>query len=134
MTETPSEHLARDDRDQSDDKDVPPGSPPAVVSRFAAALLERSESSPFAEHITSEHIDKSLDITDAQNERVRIDRRETRTHHFRVLIVGVVALLGLVALLVFSDNAGLVQDMLEWLAVGGVGWAGGYGWAKRRTS
>ena len=55
------------------------------------------------EKITADHIDKSLDIADAQNERIARDRRDSRVFSFR-------------------------------LAAGGVGWAGGCGWASRRRS
>lgn len=130
-----SEHVAQDESGESSEKVASSRSLP-TGTRVAAAFWQRTQS-PLADitrHITEDHIDKSLDITDAQNERVAVDRRESRTFRFRVIVVAAAFLLVLVAVLVFSDNASLLQDVIEWMAAGGVGWAGGYGWAKRRGS
>ena len=107
---------------------------PTNMMQFFAARMERSSPhAKIAEHVTPGHIDKSLDIADKQNERVAVDRSETRTFQFRLVVVAAVFILALVSILVFSDNAALMQNLIEWMAVGGMGWAGGYGWAKRRA-
>ena len=127
-----SEHVAQDESGESSEKVASSRSLPTGTRSVAAAFLQRTQS-PLADitrHITEDHIDKSLDITDAQNERIAVDRRESRTFRFRVILVAA----ALVAVLVFSDNASLLQDVIKWLAAGGVGWAGGYGWAKRSGS
>lgn len=131
-----SELVAQDESGESSEKVASSRSLPTGTRSVAAAFWQRTQS-PLADitrHITEDHIDKSLDITDAQNERVAVDRRESRTFRFRVIVVVAAFLLVLVAVLVFSDNASLLQDVIEWMAAGGVGWAGGYGWAKRRGS
>lgn len=137
----PKDDLAPEDEvGQSSGEDAPPGSSsekPAGITRLAATWMAHTRSSPFAdvtEKITADHIDKSLDIADAQNERVARDRRDSRAFSFRTTALAFVSALVLVALLVFSDNAALLENLVEWLAAGGVGWAGGYGWASRRRS
>ena len=84
-----SEHLAQASQSESSEKDAPSGSLPAGTKSFAATFLQRTQS-PFADitrHITESHIDKSLDIADAQNERVAVDRRESRSLRFRIVVV-----------------------------------------------
>lgn len=86
-----------------------------------------------ASKVTSEHVSKSLEMVDAHDRRVLDDRKDQRKHSLRQNAVLALTLVVGIGMLVFSGNAPLLSDILQWAIPLAAGAVGGFGWAKRRT-
>ena len=82
--------------------------------------------------MTPEHLTESLRMADAQNQRVLDDRNDQRRTSRYYFTVGSVGILGIVAMLVFSGNAPIMEKFLEWALLLGAGLVGGFGWTKSK--
>lgn len=126
--------------EQTDDTDR--GRVAKLTEVVAAWTRQQSSSSQidFASKITSEHVTKSLEVVDNHDQRVLEDRKDERVDRKDARVKGlyrtgmiIVAGLGIVSLLVFSENAPLIEEGLRWVTLLGAGAFGGYGLAKRRS-
>ena len=105
----------------------------ARLPRWRPCGSRRAESSPageIASKLTPEHITQTLEMVNAQNERVLEDRKDGRRTTLRYVGIAAAAVLIAVGMLVFSGNAELLRTVGEWLVPASVGWAGGYGMGK----
>ena len=112
-----------------------PSGKTASLTEMAAMWFKRAESSPageIASKLTPEHITQSLDMVNAQNERVLEDRKDGRRTKLRYVGITAASVLIGVGMLVFSGNAELLRTIGEWLVPAAVGWVGGYGMGKSR--
>ena len=71
-------------------------------------------------------------MVDAQNQRVLDDRNDQRKTTRYYITVGAATALGITGMLVFSGNASIMENFLEWVLLLGVGAFGGSGWARRK--
>lgn len=85
-----------------------------------------------ASKMTPEHLTQSLGMVDAQNRRVADDRTDRRKTNRYLVSVAAATALGITAMLVFSGNAAIMDNFLEWVLLLGVGAFGGSGWARRQ--
>lgn len=135
----------RDDNTPTDAPEVVQGGgdddpkPPAAGRDFEhtfqalmASVQGGPPHNPIADHITSEHIAASIDLSSKSMDVGLEDRKDNRRLVLQVFIASVVGLLGMVALLVFTSNSALLADFLKIGAGGVAGWAGGYGYGRSR--
>ena len=85
-----------------------------------------------ASKVTSEHVSQSLEMVEAHDRRLLEDRKDQRTHALRQNVIVAAAVVGSIAMLVFSENAPLLSDILRWAVPLAAGVVGGAGWVKRR--
>ena len=83
---------------------------------------------------------KSLEVVDAHDQRVLEDRKDEREDRRDARVKGlfrtgmiIAGGLVIVAILVFSGNASLIGDALEWLTLVGAGAIGEYGFGRVRN-
>ena len=110
----------------------------AKLTEIVAGWARQQSSSSqmdFASKVTSEHVTKSLEVVDAHDQRVLEDRKDERADRRDARVKGlfrigmlILAGLGIVAMLVFSGNAELIGNALEWITLLGIGAVGGYGY------
>ena len=115
----------------------------AKLTEVVAAWTRQQSSGSqmdFASKVTSEHVSKSLEVVDAHDQRVLEDRKDERADRRDARVKGlyrtgmiIAGGLVIVAILVFSGNASLIGDALEWLTLVGVGAVGGYGFGRVRN-
>lgn len=116
---TPSDKTGTDD-----------SAPKGNLMELAASFFQASSGLPqseIAQKVTSEHIGQVLAHHEKHDERILVDRRESRK--LLVILAGMSAatLLILVAILVFSQNADLIQDIVQLIGAGVLGAFGGWG-------
>ena len=102
---------------------------------FAAWVRQQPPPGPhpdIASKVTSEHVSQSLEMVEAHGRRVLEDRKDQRKHSLRQNVILAVTVAGSIAMLVFSGNAPLLGDILQWAVPLAAGVVGGVGWAKRR--
>lgn len=131
---TDIERHGQEQNDQEPVEGVPSGKT-ASLTEMAAMWFKRAESSPageIASKLTTEHITQSLEMVNAQNERVLDDRKDGRRTNIRYVGIAAATVLIGVGMLVFSGNAELLRAIGEWLVPAAVGWIGGYGMGKSR--
>ena len=104
----------------------------ASLTELFASWVSRSPSPgiDIASKMTPEHLTQSLGMVDAENQRVLDDRNDQRKTTRYYVTVGALAALGITAMLVFSGNASLMENFLEWVLLLGAGAFGGSGWVK----
>ena len=127
------EIIQRPDPGEGDDKPEEP-SGQATLTELFASWVSRSPSPEMgvASKMTPEHLTQSLGMVDAQNQRVLDDRNDQRKTTRYYITVGAVTALGITGMLVFSGNASIMENFLEWVLLLGVGAFGGSGWARRK--
>lgn len=108
-----------------DDKDA--DEPSQMMRQFTAMMGQFPSPMPLADKITSEHIDKMLDIQSRQVDHVRTDRTEDRANRLWLLIIICAFTLVLVGLLIWSGNDTIVEKVLIALIALVSGGLGGYG-------
>lgn len=133
---TDIERHGQEQIDQESVEGVPSGKTASLsLTEMAAMWFKRAESSPageIASKLTPEHITQSLEMVNAQNERVLDDRKDGRRTNLRYVGIAAATVLIGVGMLVFSGNAELLRTIGEWLVPAAVGWVGGYGMGKSR--
>ena len=127
------EIVQRPEPGEGDDKPEEP-SGQATLTELFASWVSRSPSPEMgvASKMTPEHLTQSLGMVDAQNQRVLDDRNDQRKTTRYYITVGAVTALGITGMLVFSGNASIMENFLEWVLLLGVGAFGGSGWARRK--
>ncbi len=124
------------DPSEGQERDVSQTSQHATLTEIVTGWVRQKTPSDahvdIASKVTSEHVSQSLEMVDAHDRRILEDRKDQRSHSFRQSLVVTIAVVGSVAILVFSGNAALVRDILQWAIPLVAGAVGGFGWAKRR--
>lgn len=115
-------------------KDHTAGRSESVTQMFAAFIRQFRPESSITAKLTEDHITKSLDMVESQNERVAEDRKDQRKFWGTTQIRIIVGLLALVSLLIFTGNAQLIATLGECVVIGTVGAFGGYGIGVKKGS
>lgn len=126
------EIVQQSDPVEREDRPKEPSEKTASLTELFASWVSRSPSPEMdiASKMTPEHLTQSLGMVDAQNQRILDDRNDQRKTVRYYVTVGAAVALGITAMLVFSGNAALMENFLEWVLLLGVGAFGGSGWAK----
>ena len=114
----------------------PPASRPesSITQMFAAFVRQVRPEPSIAAKLTEDHITKSLEMVDSQNEREATDRKDQRAFWGKTQLRVMAGVLTLVALLVFTGNAQLIASHGEYVVIGTVGAFGGYGLGFKKGS
>lgn len=129
---SPQEDPPRQEVARKDEEEERPVEKSSLMEMAAAWFQSSGHFNPdIASKVSSEHITQMFRNDDAQNARVAQDRRESRRSFLILVGIGASFLLGLVGILVFSNNADLVRDIVQIVMSAGAGGLGGYGIGKR---
>ena len=115
--------------------DSPPGDRVSSMTEMVASWV-RQQSPPSSEmdlasKITSEHIGQSLEVVDAHDQRLAENAKEGLRDSRIKLGMILVAVIAVIAMLIFSDNGPLLEELVKWITILGAGAFGGHGLAKR---
>ena len=121
---------------EEDKKPNPPsgGRVSSMTEMVASWMRQQSPPSPemdIASKVTSEHIGQSLEVVDAHDQRMADDAKDSRKDSRVKLGMILVAVLIVIAMLIFSDNGPLLEELVKWITILGAGAFGGHGLAKR---
>ena len=86
-----------------------------------------------ARNLRPEHIEKALDHADNSHRRLGEDRKDSRRYKFYAFLAGIVLVISVIALLLFSDNSQILADNLNVVLSFAAGALGGYGLGSRQS-
>jgi len=114
---------------QKKDLDILEDMPPEIKKRFLSfsmGSISRSILSPFESKINEKHIDKILELSDKDNERLYKDTQHSRKFRLIYLLIGVALFVFLTLFLVGKDTE-LFKEVIKLFVVFVGGMGTGYG-------
>ncbi|MBM2827345.1 MAG: hypothetical protein HW403_1409 [Dehalococcoidia bacterium] len=108
-------------------RDVPP-EVRRIIGGQLSMMMSGTVAHPIYNKITSEHIDKIIEETANQYNRETEERKDVRTHEFRIFICTLIVILVLTVFLSLQNQITVLYSLM--LALLGI--AGGYGLAHRK--
>lgn len=121
--------------EEDEQPDSQSGGRVSSVTEMVASWM-RQQSPPslemdIASKVTPEHIGQSLEVVDAHDQRVADDAKDRRRDSRVKLGMILVAVIVVIAMLIFSGNGPLLEELVKWITILGAGAFGGHGLAKR---